>query len=94
MARYVMCTLTGDPNPADGSESNCGEPVVAVIYMVSFLVITFLVVVNMYIAVILENFSQATEDVEQGKMCVHSCVCACMRMCVCVHACVRVCVRA
>jgi len=29
-------------------------------------VITFLVVVNMYIAVILENFSQATADVQTG----------------------------
>ena len=28
--------------------------------------ISFLVVINMYIAVILENFSQATEDVQQG----------------------------
>jgi len=45
---------------------NCGSTGMAVIYIVTYLVITFLVVINMYIAVILENFSQATEDVQQG----------------------------
>ena len=34
-------------------------------FLVTYLVISFLVVINMYIAVILENFSQATEDVQQ-----------------------------
>ena len=28
---------------------------------------SFLIIVNMYIAVILENYSQATEDVQEGK---------------------------
>lgn len=37
---------------------NCGNTPLAIVYLISYLVITFLVVVNMYIAVILENFSQ------------------------------------
>ena len=45
---------------------DCGNTRLAIIYLVTYLVISFLVVINMYIAVILENFSQATEDVQQG----------------------------
>ncbi len=54
------CDPTLKPHP------DCGNSVVAVCYLVSYLIITFLVVVNMYIAVILENFSQATQDVQTG----------------------------
>jgi hypothetical protein len=36
---------------------------VAISYLLTYLVISFLIVINMYIAVILENYSQATEDV-------------------------------
>ena len=35
--------------------------------MVLYLVLSFLIIVNMYIAVILENYSQATEDVTEGE---------------------------
>jgi len=45
---------------------DCGNRGQAVLYIVTYLVISFLVIINMYIAVILENFSQATEDVQQG----------------------------
>ena len=45
---------------------DCGNSRLAIMYLVTYLVISFLVVINMYIAVILENFSQATEDVQQG----------------------------
>ena len=45
---------------------DCGSYGEAVVFLCSYLVISFLVVINMYIAVILENFSQATEDVQQG----------------------------
>ena len=38
----------------------------AIAYLVTYLIISFLVIINMYIAVILENFSQATEDVQRG----------------------------
>jgi len=37
---------------------NCGNAGMAILYLVTYLIITFLVVINMYIAVILENFSQ------------------------------------
>lgn len=37
---------------------DCGSSRLAVMYLVTYLVISFLVVINMYIAVILENFSQ------------------------------------
>ena len=45
---------------------DCGSKSTAIFFLVTYLVISFLVVINMYIAVILENFSQATEDVQQG----------------------------
>lgn len=53
------------------NKKNCGEPAVGVAFMVSYLLFTYLVIINMYIAVILENFSQATEDVQQGKLLFH-----------------------
>ncbi|XP_013387533.1 sodium channel protein type 4 subunit alpha B isoform X2 [Lingula anatina] len=53
--------------PPDSQEpGDCGNPGLAVAYLVTYLLISFLVIVNMYIAVILENFSQATEDVQTG----------------------------
>ena len=42
----------------DKPGGDCGNSGLAIIYLVTYLVITFLVVINMYIAVILENFSQ------------------------------------
>uniref|UniRef100_A0A6I8NPH1 Sodium channel protein n=1 Tax=Ornithorhynchus anatinus TaxID=9258 RepID=A0A6I8NPH1_ORNAN len=44
------------------NKSNCGNPTIGIIYFVSYIIISFLIVVNMYIAVILENFSVATEE--------------------------------
>ncbi|XP_037684693.1 sodium channel protein type 11 subunit alpha [Choloepus didactylus] len=38
--------------------------VIAITYFVSYIIISFLIVVNMYIAVILENFNTATEESE------------------------------
>ncbi|KAI1296926.1 Sodium channel protein para [Halotydeus destructor] len=57
------CSPTGDE---EGGEGNCGSKGIAIAYLISYLIISFLVIINMYIAVILENYSQATEDVEQG----------------------------
>lgn len=48
------------------AKGDCGSQFLSVSYLVTYLVISFLVIINMYIAVILENFSQATEDVQQG----------------------------
>ncbi|KAG8197669.1 hypothetical protein JTE90_001597 [Oedothorax gibbosus] len=47
-------------------DGNCGSRNIAVAYLVSYLIISFLIIINMYIAVILENYSQATEDVQEG----------------------------
>jgi hypothetical protein len=44
--------------PPDCEPGHCGSPGLAVVYLVSYLIVVYLVVINMYIAVILENFSQ------------------------------------
>jgi voltage-gated sodium channel type II alpha len=54
------------PNPEIGFPGNCGSATVGITFMLTYLVISFLIVINMYIAVILENYSQATEDVQEG----------------------------
>ncbi|XP_026870578.2 sodium channel, voltage-gated, type I-like, alpha isoform X5 [Electrophorus electricus] len=43
-------------------KGDCGNPSVGIVFFVSYIIISFLIVVNMYIAVILENFSVATEE--------------------------------
>ncbi|XP_043857815.1 sodium channel protein type 11 subunit alpha [Dromiciops gliroides] len=43
---------------------DCVSSVVAITFFVSYIIISFLIVVNMYIAVILENFNTATEESE------------------------------
>ncbi|XP_073078771.1 sodium channel protein type 11 subunit alpha isoform X4 [Manis javanica] len=48
----------------DSRSENCHLPAVAITYFVSYIIISFLIVVNMYIAVILENFNTATEESE------------------------------
>nr|CUU99001.1 hypothetical transcript [Hymenolepis microstoma] len=55
-----------DPAYCSMEEGTCGNFLWATLFMVSYLIISFMVIINMYIAVILENFSQATEDVQQG----------------------------
>ncbi|NXM76448.1 SCN5A protein, partial [Serilophus lunatus] len=50
-----------DPN-INGVVGECGKPATGIIYFVSYIIISFLIVVNMYIAVILENFNVATEE--------------------------------
>ncbi|KAM9844709.1 sodium channel protein type 5 subunit alpha-like [Aulostomus maculatus] len=44
------------------TRGNCGSPSVGIAFFVSYIIISFLIVVNMYIAIILENFSVATEE--------------------------------
>jgi voltage-gated sodium channel type II alpha len=58
-----------NPNAPTGSQmtqGDCGSRTIAVPFLITFLILTFLIVINMYIAVILENFSQAREEVQQG----------------------------
>jgi len=58
----VLAGLMNDDCNSSATEDrptgDCGNSGLAVMYLVTYLVITFLVVINMYIAVILENFSQ------------------------------------
>nr|XP_045719706.1 sodium channel protein type 5 subunit alpha isoform X9 [Mirounga angustirostris] len=53
-----------DPNLPNnnGSRGNCGSPAVGILFFTTYIIISFLIVVNMYIAIILENFSVATEE--------------------------------
>uniref|UniRef100_UPI00358E1636 sodium channel protein type 2 subunit alpha-like n=1 Tax=Myxine glutinosa TaxID=7769 RepID=UPI00358E1636 len=49
-------------NPGTPQRGNCGSPMMGIIFFVSYIIVSFLIVVNMYIAIILENFSVATEE--------------------------------
>ncbi|CAF3187423.1 unnamed protein product [Rotaria sp. Silwood2] len=69
----VFQALTNDHPPdcdptlkTPSHKGDCGDTAIATPFLVSYVIITSLVVVNMYIAVILENFNQAQEDVQQG----------------------------
>ena len=47
-------------NDDRGEPGNCGSFMTASVYMMLYLVLAFLIIVNMYIAVILENYTQVT----------------------------------
>ncbi|KAM6142235.1 sodium channel protein type 5 subunit alpha-like [Phoenicopterus ruber ruber] len=49
-------------NLTNEQKNNCTNKEVGILFFVSYVIISFLIVVNMYIAVILENFSVATEE--------------------------------
>uniref|UniRef100_A0A8C6J0X2 Sodium channel protein n=1 Tax=Melopsittacus undulatus TaxID=13146 RepID=A0A8C6J0X2_MELUD len=49
-------------NLTSEQKKNCRSRGVGIFYFVSYVIISFLIVVNMYIAVILENFNVATEE--------------------------------
>ncbi|XP_053308837.1 sodium channel protein type 4 subunit alpha isoform X1 [Spea bombifrons] len=49
-------------NPGSGVHGNCGNPSIGIVFFCSYIIISFLIVVNMYIAIILENFNVATEE--------------------------------
>ena len=56
-----------DPDKKPGGMAgDCGIPWLAVIYFVSYITLLFLIIVNMYIAVILENFNEAQSQDEIG----------------------------
>nr|XP_057915757.1 sodium channel protein type 4 subunit alpha B-like isoform X8 [Doryrhamphus excisus]XP_057915770.1 sodium channel protein type 4 subunit alpha B-like isoform X9 [Doryrhamphus excisus] len=50
------------PHTGTTQRGNCGNPSVGITFFVTYIIISFLIVVNMYIAIILENFSVATEE--------------------------------
>lgn len=49
-----------------GQNGNCGSPLLAITYFTSFIIISYMIVINMYIAIILENFNQAHQEEEIG----------------------------
>ncbi len=55
-----------DPDFKGLPNGDCGHPFVAIVYFVSFIIINFMIVINMYIAIILENFNQAHQEEEIG----------------------------
>ncbi|QQP35113.1 Sodium channel protein, partial [Caligus rogercresseyi] len=55
-----------NPSSETGDAGNCGNYMAGVAFLIIYLILSFLIIVNMYIAVILENYSQATEDVQEG----------------------------
>ena len=55
-----------DNNEETGVPGDCGNTAMGIAFLLTYLVISFLIIINMYIAVILENYSQATEDVQEG----------------------------
>ena len=67
----ALMAITNDkdcdpPDEETGYSGNCGSNIAGIAFMILYLVLSFLIIVNMYIAVILENYSQATEDVQEG----------------------------
>ncbi|XP_076025263.1 sodium channel protein type 4 subunit alpha B isoform X2 [Genypterus blacodes] len=49
-------------NPGTNVRGDCGSPGVGMVFFTTYIIMSFLVVVNMYIAIILENFNVATEE--------------------------------
>uniref|UniRef100_A0AAQ4QFI3 Sodium channel protein n=1 Tax=Gasterosteus aculeatus aculeatus TaxID=481459 RepID=A0AAQ4QFI3_GASAC len=49
-------------NPGTGVKGNCGNPLMSMTFFCGYIIVSFLVVVNMYIAIILENFNAAQEE--------------------------------
>ena len=60
------CYIRTDGEVICDGTGNCGTSWLAVIILTSYILIIFLVVINMFIAVILENFNQAHEQEEVG----------------------------
>ncbi|KAJ7374232.1 hypothetical protein OS493_007308 [Desmophyllum pertusum] len=61
----IMNALSLQPPDCDPNKGfpkgNCGSPLGAAGYLISYIVIVFMIIVNMYIAVILENVNRATK---------------------------------
>ena len=49
-----------------GNLGNCGNYMAGVAFMIAYLVLSFLIIVNMYIAVILENYSQVSISISNN----------------------------
>ena len=64
MVQDPICKPT--PNNEARPSGDCGDPVLAVFFFVSYISLIVLIMINMYIAVILENFNQAQSQDEAG----------------------------
>ena len=49
-------------DPETGTTGNCGNNALGIGFLLCYLVISFLIIINMYIAVILENYSQVQKS--------------------------------
>ncbi|XP_074145331.1 sodium channel protein type 11 subunit alpha [Sminthopsis crassicaudata] len=67
-SRYTKSSCSSESSYCSKSDSKPNSEsvtsVMAITFFVSYIIISFLIVVNMYIAVILENFNTATEESE------------------------------
>ena len=70
LASIMISEPDCDTNLYDGSKpgtpGNCGFGMFGIAYFSSFVLVAFLVMINMYIAVILDNFSEAQQADEIG----------------------------
>jgi hypothetical protein len=71
----VLDALTvGETDCGEYRKIDCGRPLetecpnrgLAIAYIVSYIIISYLIVINMYIAIILENFVEANREEEVG----------------------------
>ncbi|XP_006910851.1 sodium channel protein type 11 subunit alpha [Pteropus alecto] len=60
----LLSPMLQSDDSCNSTSENCYLSTTAISYFVSYIIISFLIVVNMYIAVILENFNTATEESE------------------------------
>ncbi len=61
-----FCNPNITSNSSELTKGDCGSKALAIPFLVSFVVVTFFIIINMYIAIILDNFSEAKEDVQKG----------------------------
>ena len=54
---------------ADGGDDpgDCGNSPLAIVFFIAYIVVVFLIIINMYIAVILENFDEIFQQVKSTK---------------------------
>ena len=65
--KYPFCNPNVTTNSSHFTFGDCGRSSVAIPFLVSYVVVTFFVVINLYVAIILENFDKAKEELEKGN---------------------------
>ena len=55
-----------DPDFKDLPYGNCGNKWIAIVFFCSYIIVVFLILINMYVAVILENYNQVMEQEKIG----------------------------